>query len=1417
MGRKATRGAAGARTAGRFGGLVALSSDVYWEQDAEYRFTHFAGSRIEMVQRLRRSHLGKRRWDFTYLNIGAADWKAHKALLQARLPFRDLELGRLHEDGTVQWLSVSGEPFFDAAGAFLGYRGLGKDITARKREQALSALEHSIAAALSAADSTAAGIQAVLAAICELEGWPVGRYFVVDEDAGLLRFAAAWSNGDPAAQAFVERSRAMTYRRGQGLSGHAWQSRETIWVADVGKDARTGGSARPADGKPGLYGGALVIPVKTRQQTLGVLSFVRREAREPDTLLLRSLGAIGEQTGQFLQRKSAEAALAESEMRFRQTFELAASGIAHVSLDGRFLRVNRRLCEILGYAESELLGRSVKDISHPDDRDVTDAQRARLRRGEVESTSFEKRYLRKDGSVVWVNLTVALARDAQGAPQHEISVMEDISERKLAEAKLRRFRAGLDGAADMMFLVDPADARLLDFNDAVCRTLGYARDELLGQPATKVRADRPLGELIADYRRFREIPERGETVQTLYRHKSGELLPVETMRRLIDTPEGPIVVINSRDLRERRAVERALLESEERFRSLTKLSSDWYWEQDEELRFTKFEGGGGANGGYDPAAVVLGKRLWEDLGVETTSFDWSAHMARLARHEPFRDIEYSYKDKHGNRFYISASGEPLFDEQGQFRGYRGTARDVTRRRRDEEVLRRFRAAMDMSVDAIFLTDRSTMRFLDVNKAACNALGHPRAELLAMGPDRVFGVPAAQIERAFDEVIAKGHGGIRSERSYPAGDGTERWTELHRRALKTGESWIIVTVARDVTDRKLAEQRRARHLRHQERIARFGQEALAQRQPNALILAAVQTVLEALSAEAVAYFEPGTQPGEILCRAIVGTADGTHGSELVPGESHPMRRVLAQGEAAFVKGAEIGAPWADRLGSVALIPVRAHRAVRAVLCVGQREPDAFGLDAGNFIEAVATILSTALQRIDSETQLTYLAQFDSLTGLPNRALLTDRFVQAIVQARRRSTGLGVLFVDLDEFKMVNDTLGHAAGDELLTITARRLQATVRSGDTVARIAGDEFALLLADLASPDHAAIVAQKVIAALAEPFPIRGRELFVTASIGIANFPADGEDAEALIAGADAAMYRAKQSGRNNYQFFTPDLNARIRARAGMTVELRRALEREEFELHYQPKVGLHGRSCCGVEALLRWRHPVRGLTSPAEFIPLLEESGLIVAVGEWVLEHACRSLQARMAAGHAPHTVAVNLSARQFREPDLAARLKRVIVASGIDPSLIELELTESQLMQEPEQAIRTLQSLRSAGVGLAIDDFGTGYSSLSYLTRFPLSALKIDRSFVARVLEHDASAAIVRTIIDMAHTLGFTVVAEGVETDAQAAFLRGLRCDQGQGYLFARPMPEKDLRAYLGQPAAEAALRVSPISQLKRYFRS
>jgi diguanylate cyclase (GGDEF)-like protein/PAS domain S-box-containing protein len=433
-----------------------------------------------------------------------------------------------------------------------------------------------------------------------------------------------------------------------------------------------------------------------------------------------------------------------------------------------------------------------------------------------------------------------------------------------------------------------------------------------------------------------------------------------------------------------------------------------------------------------------------------------------------------------------------------------------------------------------------------------------------------------------------------------------------------------------------------------------------------------------------------------------------------------------------------------------------------------------------------VASDVTARMQAEARLELLAQFDELTGLPNRSLLGERLDQAIAQARRRGRGAGVLFIDVDHFKLVNDTFGHRFGDQLLAQVGKRLKDCVRPDDTVGRLSGDEFAVVIADLSRAEDAAIVAQKIIEWFSSPFELSGQEAFVTISVGIAVFPGDGGDAAELLKCADTAMYRVKESSRNAFCFFAADMNTRAASKLHLHTDLRHAVDRREFQLHYQPKVDLSTGAIIGMEALLRWHHPARGMVSPMEFIPALEDTGLIVPVGDWVIEEARTQLRSWLNEGLELLPIAVNLSAKQFRRRNLDRVICDLLAEHGILPQLLELEVTESCLMEDPKDAVRQLHALREAGLKISVDDFGTGYSSLGYLTRLPLSTLKIDRGFVNAAISEPASAAIVKMVIDMSQSLRFSVIAEGIETEKHVAFLRSHGCDQGQGYLFGKPMP-------------------------------
>ncbi|MDD5329763.1 MAG: EAL domain-containing protein [Sulfuricella sp.] len=429
---------------------------------------------------------------------------------------------------------------------------------------------------------------------------------------------------------------------------------------------------------------------------------------------------------------------------------------------------------------------------------------------------------------------------------------------------------------------------------------------------------------------------------------------------------------------------------------------------------------------------------------------------------------------------------------------------------------------------------------------------------------------------------------------------------------------------------------------------------------------------------------------------------------------------------------------------------------------------------------------------AEAHAHQLAYFDPLTELPNRLLLEERLKQALAAAQSNNGLVAVLCLNLDRFKTINDTLGHPFGDKLLRVMAKRLAGHIRNSDTLARFGGDEFAIVLGDVGSPQHAALVAQKVLDALAEPFDLDGQEVFVTPSIGVALYPLDASSKDELIQHADTAMSHAKTRGGNNYCFYGAEMNATASQRLALETRLRRALERDEFVLHYQPQISLHSGRIVGMEALLRWQHPERGLVAPGEFIPLLEETGLIVPVGEWVLRSACAQNSAWLAAGMPPLRVAVNLSARQFRQSDLAAVAERALLDARLAPEHLELEITESIMIQDVQATITTLHRLHALGIQISIDDFGTGYSSLSYLKQLPIGKIKIDQSFVRDICTDPDNSAIANAIVSLGHSLKMQVIAEGVETEAQLAHLSAQGCDEIQGYYFSRPLPAEDFAA-------------------------
>jgi diguanylate cyclase (GGDEF)-like protein len=615
---------------------------------------------------------------------------------------------------------------------------------------------------------------------------------------------------------------------------------------------------------------------------------------------------------------------------------------------------------------------------------------------------------------------------------------------------------------------------------------------------------------------------------------------------------------------------------------------------------------------------------------------------------------------------------------------------------------------------------------------------------------------------------------------------------------------VVGISRDITARKRAEAVRAGEAQILEMIA---------------MNAPLNEVLERLMRVAEAQLDG------IICSTLLLDEDGVHlrdgaGPSLDPAYRRAIDGVrigpnvgscgtaMYRREAVIVADIKKDPLWADFRTLVTpygyrscwSTPILSHQGEPlGAFAMYSKEKRAPRADEMRLVAGATRLAGIAIERKRAEERIHYMANHDALTGLPNRTLLKDRLQQSMLFAKKYDRWANLALIDLDNFKLINDSLGHSAGDELLKIVAKRMVERLKPTDTVVRLGANEFAVMIADQPKDvDRIAATLQDLRAAIAEPIRISGHALQVASSIGVAIYPKDGGDVDTLLANAGSAMYRAKEAGRDNFQFYTPALNGKVHEKFLLQEELRKALQRNEFLLLYQPQVDLRSGRIFAVEALIRWRHPEMGLVPPDKFIPAAEESGLIVPIGDWVLREAALQNKAWQAAGLAPIVVSVNVSARQFKAKNWVSRVVDALNESGLEAKYLELELTESLIMQDVEQAIATMKQLQSLGVQLSIDDFGTGYSSLSALKTFPVARLKIDKSFVRDLAHDENDRAVATAVISLGQKLNLRVIAEGVETEAQLAFLRDNNCDEMQGYLFSKPAPPEHIATMLRQPS-------------------
>jgi len=732
------------------------------------------------------------------------------------------------------------------------------------------------------------------------------------------------------------------------------------------------------------------------------------------------------------------------------------------------------------------------------------------------------------------------------------------------------------------------------------------------------------------------------------------------------------------------------------------------------------------------------------------------YIAVLRRDRIMTSNEISLRRKDGRPCWLIESVHLLDDEILE-----GTVIDITDRKLAENALReseeRYRLLVErMREGLVQASNDGVLEF--VNDRFCEMVGYTREELIGKQGDILLAYPE-DIALMREKIRLRiRHIADQYEVRIRRKDGTIVWLEICGAPVVDAAGNVVgsIGVHNDVTERRMAEEALRESEARYRLMAENSTDMISRTSTRGILLYASDASRRLL----------GYEPSELVGRSFFDFVFDADRDEV----RHLSSLIHESGPTTFAYRVE------KKDGSLVWFETTS-RSVRDVFTGKVRE--------------IVGVSRDVTERKRVEEQIEYQAYHDALTGLPNRRLFRDRLTVALAHARRMKHPLAVMFLDLDRFKVVNDTLGHSTGDELLKAVGARLQVSLREEDSIARMGGDEFTILLADLKTTDDAAKIAQKVLDTVALPLQIDGTELFVTTSIGIALFPSDGDTAETLLANADHAMYRAKDAGRNSYQMFTPAMNNRALERLSLENDLRHALDRGELVLHYQPQINIASGRVTGVEALLRWNRPGFGLVGPKDFIPIAEETQLIVPIGEWVLREAC--LQARKWRGDRANgfRMAVNLSPRQFQHSDLPHVIASALELSGIAPHELELEITESLAMQNTTRTISTLQRLREMGVQIAIDDFGTGHSSLNYLRSFPIDSVKIDQEFVQEIEASAADRSIVSAVIGMARGLRLRVTAEGVETENQLAFLREQGCEDVQGFLFGEPVPAEAFR--------------------------
>lgn len=1067
---------------------------------------------------------------------------------------------------------------------------------------------------------------------------------------------------------------------------------------------------------------------------------------------------------ELAQSKQTEEELRQRERRYQLIVENTNVGLVQIGPDGRFVDVNSAFCELLGYTREELKLKTYLDLTHPDDREQDQKLRQRLLAGELSSLRWEKRYIRKDGSVVWVSLNVsatsAVAGDGQG--RYMMVAIENISERRTVQETLRRIASDLVKAE----AITPTGTWTWDLQaNEMAVSCGAA--QILGFPPSQPRV--PVA-LLFDL----TVPEDRHLLEDAVRSTVSDDKPFNVEHRL-HLPDGttrlvlangetgkhdadgkPLTLIGMvQDITVRRQAERALQDSEQRFRHLFDNAADGIFIANQDGTYTDVN----ANG-----CRMLGYHCDELLGKNIADLIPPSDVARLMRSKQrflddrnFVEVEeWDLRRKDGSYLSTEISARILPDGR-----WMAIVRDISERRRMQQELARHAAEISDLYDnapcGYHSVDRD-MRFVKINNTELEWLGYTREEVVGQKrmPDLLTPASAQIYRYKFPEMVE--HGQMRDlELEVVRKDGSVMPVLLNTSAIvdASGNFVMTRTTVFDITKMVQAQQ----ELRRAAIVFEHTHDAILVTDASGNITA-VNRAFSKIT---------GYQPEEVIGK----------NPRVLKSERHDNGFYEQMWNGIERKGSWQGELW-DRKKSGELFPT--WQSITVVK------------DETGKVTDYVSVFSDITSIKETEAQLERLAYHDTLTGLPNRLLYTDRLDHALEYARRHNTRVGIMMLDLDRFKLINDTLGHSVGDQLLEVVAARLRENIRAEDTVARLGGDEFSVVISGLEHTEDAAVLAEKIIDSVAEPIHIGTHVLAVSVSIGISVFPEDGTDKEALGKSADVALYAAKDKGRNCYEFFTPAMTQRATEVLAIDRGLRYAIGHNELVLFYQPKINLVSGRIVGIEALVRWNSPQRGMQSPDLFIPVAEESNLIDLLGEWVFDAACTQILQWRKAGVPPARVAINFSARQIRQDSFVENIRKKLESlQPMDGYGLDIEITESTLQTHPG-IISALSELKPLGFRLAVDDFGTGFSSLHSLKQLPVDILKIDRGFIDGLPDDPEDKAITSAIIAMGHSLDMTIVAEGIETREQLEFLASHHCDEVQGFLFSPPICAKECEQLL-----------------------